>query len=239
MADSKISALTDGGAAQAADAVPVSRTTDVATRRVTAQSIADLADKAPKDAQYVTLATNATLTVERVLTAGLGITLTDAGAGSTITVATDIVAFRAKGTADQSISNATDTLVAFDTEDFDTDSLFNPATELFTVPTGYGGKWLLGINIGYVAAATDTGFRRITLMKNPTGTPPTGTLIGRNEFAATNSAGVDTNLTLTVLVTLAQSDTVGVVARQNSGGSLNIHFVADFTPSFWGVFMGP
>jgi len=42
---------------------------------------------APTDAQYVVLAANATLTVERVLTAGTGTTLTDAGAGSTITVA--------------------------------------------------------------------------------------------------------------------------------------------------------
>lgn len=42
---------------------------------------------APTSAPYVTLGTNATLTSERVLTAGTGITLTDAGAGSTLTVA--------------------------------------------------------------------------------------------------------------------------------------------------------
>lgn len=42
---------------------------------------------APTSAQYVTLATNGTLSDERVLTAGQGITITDAGAGSTITVA--------------------------------------------------------------------------------------------------------------------------------------------------------
>lgn len=44
---------------------------------------------APTDAQYVTLATNATLTNERVLTAGHGVDLVDAGAGSTITVDVD------------------------------------------------------------------------------------------------------------------------------------------------------
>lgn len=42
---------------------------------------------APTDASYVTLGTNATLTAERVLTAGTGLSLTDGGAGSTITVA--------------------------------------------------------------------------------------------------------------------------------------------------------
>jgi hypothetical protein len=42
---------------------------------------------APTTAQYVTLATDGTLTQERVLTAGTGITLTDGGAGGAITVA--------------------------------------------------------------------------------------------------------------------------------------------------------
>lgn len=44
---------------------------------------------APTDAEYVTLSTDATLTDERVLTAGDGIGLADAGAGSTITVTGD------------------------------------------------------------------------------------------------------------------------------------------------------
>ena len=42
---------------------------------------------APTDAQYVTLAADGDLSAERVLTAGTGISLTDAGANSTITVA--------------------------------------------------------------------------------------------------------------------------------------------------------
>lgn len=42
---------------------------------------------APDSAQYLTLATDGTLLNERVLTAGTGISLTDAGAGSTETVA--------------------------------------------------------------------------------------------------------------------------------------------------------
>lgn len=43
---------------------------------------------APGDATYVTLSTNGTLTDERVLTAGSGISITDGGAGSTVTLAT-------------------------------------------------------------------------------------------------------------------------------------------------------
>ena len=42
---------------------------------------------APTTAQYVTLATDGTLTNERVLTAGANISITDGGAGSTVTIA--------------------------------------------------------------------------------------------------------------------------------------------------------
>lgn len=41
--------------------------------------------------QYVTLTSDSQLTSERVLTAGTGITVTDAGAGSTVTVATSAI----------------------------------------------------------------------------------------------------------------------------------------------------
>jgi len=44
---------------------------------------------APETAQYVTLATDSTLTAERVLTAGEHVALTDGGAGSTVTVDVD------------------------------------------------------------------------------------------------------------------------------------------------------
>lgn len=48
--------------------------------------IAELHDHAPTGAQYLTLATDAELTNERVLTAGTGISFADGGAGSTLTV---------------------------------------------------------------------------------------------------------------------------------------------------------
>lgn len=45
------------------------------------------ASGAPADAQYVTLAANADLSNERVLTAGNGVSITDGGAGNAVTVA--------------------------------------------------------------------------------------------------------------------------------------------------------
>lgn len=56
-----------------------------------ADDVADLlaggGSGAPTNATYVVLSVNGTLTSERVLTAGSGISITDAGAGSTVTIA--------------------------------------------------------------------------------------------------------------------------------------------------------
>ena len=65
---------------------------DVDTNALKKTTVNDLqsASSAPPSAQYITLATNSTLSNERVLTAGDGIDITDAGAGSSVTVATDV-----------------------------------------------------------------------------------------------------------------------------------------------------
>lgn len=54
--------------------------------RLTAAANGSGGGGAPNGAEYVTLLANGSLTNERVLTAGTAITLTDAGAGSTVTV---------------------------------------------------------------------------------------------------------------------------------------------------------
>ena len=56
---------------------------------------------------------------------------------------TNTPSFAAKITGNQSISNDTDTKVAFDTVVWDTDSAFSTSTYRFTVPTGKGGKYYL------------------------------------------------------------------------------------------------
>jgi len=53
---------------------------------------------APTDASYLTLGTNGTLSAERVATAGLGITLTDGGAGSTLILSSRADGVTALGT---------------------------------------------------------------------------------------------------------------------------------------------
>ena len=53
------------------------------------------------------------------------------------------------------IPNNAITLVAFDTEIFDTDNAFNTSTYEFTVPTGKGGKYIIGANCRTNAVVDD------------------------------------------------------------------------------------
>jgi len=68
---------------------------DVDAAALKKTTIADVqsASAAPTTAQYVVLTSDATLTNERILTAGDGLDLTDAGAGSSATLAVDVTDF--------------------------------------------------------------------------------------------------------------------------------------------------
>ena len=80
-----------GSSSDTPDRLPVGATNQVLVADPTAPLGVGWVDPTPKNASYVTLGTDGTLTDERVLTAGSGITVTDAGAGSTVTVATPLV----------------------------------------------------------------------------------------------------------------------------------------------------
>lgn len=96
--------------AVAADYVVITDTSDFANpKRALVSDITALV--APADAQYLTLATNATLTNERVLTEGLGIDFADAGAGSTLTVTLDL------GEISTGTPSGADTFVFVDADD--------------------------------------------------------------------------------------------------------------------------
>jgi len=72
-------------------AIVTNQSTEMILSHFRGEIISTASASAPVDAQYITLATNGTLSVERVLTGGSGITLTDGGAGSTLTVVNDLM----------------------------------------------------------------------------------------------------------------------------------------------------
>ena len=98
----------------------------VGTDRGTASSASGVA---PADAQYVTLATDVTLTAERVLVAGSGLVLTDGGAGGNATLDIDITEL----TEDTTPDAANDYTITYDAS-----GTANKKVKLENLPSGGG-----------------------------------------------------------------------------------------------------
>ena len=112
-----------------------------------------------------------------------------------------------------SIPNNTDTLLTFNTENFDTSSYHDTSTNTsrLTVPTT--GKYLITANIGFAANAT--GYRTGQIKKN--GSTNVGT-IGTNP---TPNGTFDTQISNSVVVSATAADYFEIQVFQSSGGALN------------------
>lgn len=116
--------------------------------------------------------------------------------------------------ANQSISNATNTIVTFDSEDYDTNNFHSTVTNTsrLTVPSGLAGKYLVNANIVFNNNAT--GIRILYFMKN-----------GSNNCTPSlqnASSSLGTYLTGSGVFNLAVGDYIEIQVYQSSGGALDI-----------------
>ena len=120
-------------------------------------------------------------------------------------------------TANQSISNATDTAVAWDSEIFDTNSFHDNATNnsRITIPTGKGGKYQFNFVIRWVG--NSTGFRNIKFFING--------VEGASLVRALNLSSDGLVMNGSVILNLSAGDYVQLYVYQNSGGSLNLDYI--------------
>ena len=130
-----------------------------------------------------------------------GVTIKDSGltipSGGTLTIASggtitnsgtatgfgedNTPAFQAYLSADQTLANDTGTTVAFNTEDFDTDSAYDNTTNYrFTVPTGEGGKYFIYSHLVIEGSANTTLNYAYSYIR----VNGTGVLGGFNDFQA-------------------------------------------------------
>jgi hypothetical protein len=63
--------------------------------------------------------------------------------------ATNTPAFFARRSGNQSCPNNAGTIIIFDNEIYDTDSAYNTTNGKFTVPSGKGGKYFVGVNLRF------------------------------------------------------------------------------------------
>jgi len=116
--------------------------------------------------------------------------------------------FLAYDASNQAIANTTYTLLQFDTESFDTDSAYNTGTYKFTVPSGEGGKYLIGCAVKSTGA-TD---RLILRLEKNDG----------NTFYSETYSESNASCQFDILMDLAAADHLKVAVYQNSGGSLDL-----------------
>jgi hypothetical protein len=120
-------------------------------------------------------------------------------------------------TSNYTISNATDTLLTFNTEILDTDGFHSTVTNTsrITIPTGKGGKYYVFAWGSY--ANNTTGYRQLEILVNGrTGTP---SRVGNDSASSANNMGLNP----VGAAVLTDGDYIEVNTYQNSGGSLTFY----------------
>lgn len=127
--------------------------------------------------------------------------------------------------AAQSLTDSTLTVLALNSEDYDTTTMHDPVTNnsRITVPTGGDGLYLITGTAHYVS--NTTGYRIAELYKN-------GATRLQATFLGPCPGGQDTVIPVTSVVVLAAGDYIELRGWQSSGGALNSGSATrDFTNS--------
>lgn len=121
-----------------------------------------------------------------------------------------------QGGAGQTPANATSTLLTFDSEFFDTNGFHETTggnTGRVTIPTGYGGKYL--VNFGTRWVANSTGYRNMEIYKNGT------SLVQLFDFMG-GSTGTQYGAR-SIILNLVAGDYLTFYVYQNSGNALTLY----------------
>jgi hypothetical protein len=226
------------GAVQLSDST--STTSSILAATPTAvKSAYDLADgavaKSIVDAKGDLIAGTAADTVSRLAVGANGTVLTaDSAEATGMKWATSAGAASFAGVSvyksgNQSITNATNTLLTFDSENFDTNTYHSTSTNTsrITIPAGKAGYYNLQAVVAF--AAGSVGLRQIAFFKN-------GVIFNYGVQSAATSASENIS-SASYLISLAESDYVEVYVYQTSGGALNVLGGADFT-TFSATYLG-
>tara|TARA_Y100001972_G_scaffold80878_1_gene98193 strand:+ start:194 stop:730 length:537 start_codon:yes stop_codon:yes gene_type:complete len=132
---------------------------------------------------------------------------------------TNVPAFYAKVGSNQTISDNTQTKIAFDTEVFDTNSAYNTSDYRFTVPTGFAGKYMINgayAFSNYGGAAGD----RIQLIIRRNGSDNNDGFIG--DYAPSTAGSADPGIEINRVLSLAVGDYLEMYVYQTTGASATL-----------------
>ena len=134
-------------------------------------------------------------------------------------------------TADQTLTNNTDTIINFDSEDDDNANLHDNVTNNGRITFNRAGRWIFGLRVRFAANAT--GVRYAGVIKNGAG----GFLTFYRD--TTPHATFLTDIELTESRRFAASDYIEAHVLQDSGGNLACVATAELSPVFWAVWLSP
>lgn len=149
-------------------------------------------------------------------------------AGTTITGSPP--ACRAKRSANKSIATATTTAIDFTAADrYDTDTMHDTVINPTRITFKTAGLYNVGGNAEWAFNATS--FRLLGIRLN-------GTTIIAQVIGPPESTGVGTQQLVDCTYKFAVNDYVELICQQNTGGNLNITFIANYSPEFWATWQG-
>lgn len=142
-------------------------------------------------------------------------------------LATDAPACRAYNSAAVAVaSSGTASAITLNSERYDNGAIHSTSsnTSRMTVPSGGGGKYLVGGGLQWSISAAGN-YRQLRLIQNAT------TYIGyqTSQPSATHAS----EATCTTSYALAAADYVEMFGCQDSGGSLNVTVGTNYAPELW------
>lgn len=137
-------------------------------------------------------------------------------------------ACRVYNSAVQSVANGVNTMLTFNSERFDTDSMHSTATNTSRITINTAGVYMLTASISFAPNAT--GRRQLAFRING------ATYIAAH--AEVPISGLEHEMALAAVWKFAAADYVEVSALQTSGGALNVSAAGNYTPEFSAVWVG-
>lgn len=135
------------------------------------------------------------------------------------------LATKASRSTAQSVANATDAAIDFDSATYNDWGAWASGANAARITAPVSGRYMVIGNAAF--NANGTGFRRLGIEQN-----------GSNTIAQihshSNAAGTATSLSVSAVTTLAVGDYVRLIARQNSGGALDVNSGADLSLVYLG-----
>ncbi len=131
--------------------------------------------------------------------------------------------------AAQSIANATETSLAFNTERFDNDTM-HAAGDDTKITFTTAGRYFLAVSVEFPANAT--GYRQVSIRHS------VGTVKVAVDLLPVSSAGATSALSADTVYAMAAAEYVDARVYQSSGGALNVNSTSAYSPEFMAHWMG-